>query len=381
MKSPRLFILFVFLVAVLPAVTQDEPLAPEFLLRQDNQLLLINGYTGETTAFPIELGERDKVEWSPDGTYIIVENFIDDGYRGCLNLYAVDLLTWISTEPISCDVKEVLLTAEDSHLFYITTGKLTDSLWLFDVDSKSTRKLYETNEGGTYDERGFSSLALTPNQQYLFFREYDWLMGGTDNYLVVMNLETYTHITVTAPDPYYADYNPIWSSDEAWFLIKLRDEYIVSFSVPRTNHQGDVYLINANDGEQHRITYTPTIEERNIRWTNEGEIAFTEVIMRGVTLKIEEAQAVEPVPFEDIVQPEEVDYPNFEKHWVVRSPDPTTSAWFGSQDDEEGNTVYTIKIGVQFPENVVYSAASSEQLQTDAIAIGWRPTDVVYPQD
>lgn len=87
----------------------DQP-APEFLLRQDNQLLLINGYTGDTTPVPLELEDRDKVEWSPDGTYLLVETPDGDTHRECINLYDVSKNSWIQSDTISCSAQTFTYT-------------------------------------------------------------------------------------------------------------------------------------------------------------------------------------------------------------------------------------------------------------------------------
>ena len=383
MKLRHISLAIILLMTVCYNLAQNDPPAPQFLLRQDNQLLLIDGYTGDTTELDLILLDGDTVEWSPDGTYLIIRSDREDTYLQCLNLYAVDAMKWVTEESISCDLnlRAVLMSADDSQLLYITTDTQNDALWFFDVATKSTRKLFETTEGDEAYNDGLARLEWSPAAKYVTFDQYESIMGGARNSLVVMDMATFNYFLVQAPRLYYADYNPIWSADDAWFLIMLKDVYQVSSTIGAPEQLGDVYLVNLQSEEKIRLTFTPGVEERDIHWTDEGEIAFTEVLMNDVVLTLDDAQNIEPVPEEDIIHPEAVSIPQFGKYWMARSPDPGISAWYGFDVDEDGGRRYKLTIGTYQPENIVFTTTSDQQLQTDAIAIGWRPTDYVFPQE
>ncbi len=42
---------------------------------------------------------------------------------------------------------------------------------------------------------------------------------------------------------YYASYDPIWSPNGEWFLLRLKDEYAHTTALPITNDEGDLYLV------------------------------------------------------------------------------------------------------------------------------------------
>ncbi len=381
-----LFVRFGILLILLSSflhvvVTQGEPSAPQFLLRQGNDLILIDGYTGETINIPVDLSEQDRIEWSPDGTYLIIETYTEDTFHPCINLYDVDMSEWLSSEPIACAVKNALLYENDTQLVYITTDYANDALWHFDLNSGLTEKLYETTTGDEIYNDGISNLEWSPYGNYLILRLFESSMSGGHSSLLVMNIDTYDYIILQAPNTYYATYAPVWSLDEEWILLVLKELYFISFDTPIDNHKGDLYLINTQNGEQHRLTYTPSIEEKNIHWTENGEIAFTEVLTNDILLTLDEAQSIETVSADEIIPSEiEESFP-VEKQWISYSADPAISAWYSNWIDDNNNPVYLLTIGTYIPENIVFTVSSSEQLQTDNIAIGWRPTDYIYLQE
>jgi hypothetical protein len=85
----------VSLLMLLPATAQDELHPPQFLYRDENRLILLNGYTGEATELSMEVADRDRFEWSPDGRYLLARLLNDEDSRYCLNLYDVDLDVWV----------------------------------------------------------------------------------------------------------------------------------------------------------------------------------------------------------------------------------------------------------------------------------------------
>ncbi len=168
---------------------QDEPPAPQFLYISENHLSLLNGYTGATATLPIEVSERDHFEWSPDGKYLLAQHNDGENIRSCLNLYDVDKQKWIQDKPISCEVHDFIFTNDDSTLYYAVNNETNGILQKYSVKDKMSREIYRTDNGGNYSD-GISELKWSSTKTYLTFKNYHWIMGGTLNTFVIMNVET-----------------------------------------------------------------------------------------------------------------------------------------------------------------------------------------------
>jgi len=368
------------------AIAQDEPPAPQFLYRSDNHLILLDGYTGKTTPLPIEVTEKDHFAWSPDGQYLLsrLNQAEDNSY--CLNLYDVDKQKWTNDKPISCTVQEAVFSNDTSQIFYSTSDKANAILWKYNLKDKLGHEVYQTTNGDDHYPSGIAGLKWSPTGSYLTFSDYKYIMGGSINSFVVLNVANEKHIYLNAADSYYASYSPIWSADNHWFLVTLQDAYVISGSLPFTNQQGDVYLINSDTGENYRITYTPAEQEVDVHWTDDGKIAFSIFTEQKFTFSIEQAMNVKVVPFDEIVQPEPVDretaFPSFTH--VTVSPDPRVGAWI-TQTVQEGNQVVSdLEIGDIFHEQPMmpnFSVPISDPDKSDTILIGWRPSNYPYPKD
>ncbi len=372
-------LLLMFSSVLLVSAQTDEQPAPEFLYRDGNHLVLIDGYTGETSTLPIEVDERDRFEWSPDGRYLVAHQFVSEDEGTCLNLYDVDHQEWLEEKPISCEVNEFVFTKDNSALFYTANRENKGELWKYSTIDQQQHAIYQTEDGIQY-KNGINSLTWSPNQNYITFKDFVWIMGGTLNMFVVMNVETGQYVTVSAPDTYYADYVPIWSADEKWFLINLREEYIKSFSIPTTNHKGDVYLFDSETGEAHRITYTPTKSEIAIQWTADGGIEFTEVTEEKITYTLEQALNIEPVPFDQIVEPEPNDEPMIHIKTRLDSPDPNliTSIERTVQPDNTLTYELLIKNYAKGYRGERILIPIADPILSDNVLIGWRPSDYLY---
>ena len=99
-----LLIAFYVLLSTMLVTAQDEPPAPQFLYRNENRLVLLNGYTGEATELPFEVVGGDHFTWSPDGRYLLALLQDDEPSKYCLNLYDVDVQVWVYNKPIACAV-------------------------------------------------------------------------------------------------------------------------------------------------------------------------------------------------------------------------------------------------------------------------------------
>lgn len=372
-----LFLLFL----ILPVAAQDEQPAPQFLYRNENHLILVNGYTGEATELPFDVTERDRFTWSPDGKYLLSQLRDGETYRYCLNLYDVDKQDWLYPEPISCSVEEAIFSVDGTTIVYSTNDETNGVLWLYNLEAETSQELYRTTDGDNLYPSGITGFRWSPTSRFLTFISYTAIMGGTLNGLVVMNVETQTYIMVNASDTYYASYNPIWAEGDGWFLIVLKEEYTTSSSAPYTNHEGDVYLVNSETGEQYRLTYTPALLERDIRWTEDGRITFT--IEQELIYTLEEAMNVEEVPYNAITMPEpyEPEIFCYGLNGLTVSPDPKLSAWIAESQGEDGNPVYTLNFGTAKTGKANFSVLLEDydNYQYSNVIIGWRPSDYSYP--
>jgi hypothetical protein len=309
---PRLKILtsltlFALLLMLTPALAQEEARPPQFLYRDGERLLLVTvqGDTAETLTLPgIEIGEGDRFEWSPDGRYLLA--LLDEGGdwgRKCLNLYDVDAQRWLFDAPVACDADEAVFSHNGRWIAYAindteTTGN--GMLWLYDIIQAIDVKLWTTTEGSHVHWAGISNLEWSPNDECLTFTAWKNMGGGGRASLGIYCMETSQLHIVVGGDGYYATYDPIWSFDDEWILLVLQEEYH-GIGLSETNHQGDLYLIHAIDGQSYRLTYTPAEPELNVGWTEDGEIAFD--VVHSVRLSINNAMQISAPSLESIETP------------------------------------------------------------------------------
>ena len=179
---PSILLISLLLLTTSLITAQDEPPAPQFLYRNDNQLVLINGYTGEATELPFDVTERDRFAWSPNGQYLVGQFHHDRNYGSCLNLYDVNSQEWVFDKPLSCSVQDVLFSTDNTQFVYSTIDKSKGALWLYNLEAETLEELYHTAEGGNDYDVGISRITWSPTERYLTFVDFDWIMGGTMNY-------------------------------------------------------------------------------------------------------------------------------------------------------------------------------------------------------
>lgn len=376
-------VLVVFCIFLMTALTsaQDKPPAPQFLYRSGDHLVLLNGYTGESSQLPITISDQDHFDWSPDGKYLVTRLHTSDYSIYCLDLYDVDKRVWVLDKPISCAAGEAIFSGDNSRIYYSTNEQNNGAVWVYRLQDKTSRQLYQTTEGNDLRPAGVDGLYWSPTKAYLTFVEYNWIMGGTLNSFEIMNAATEHIASVNASNPYYASYYPIWRPDDRWFLITLQDQYVTSGTLPRTNDQGDVYLVNSETGGSYRLTYTPSEYETDIRWTDDGKIAFNEVTEQHLTYTLQQAMNVPVVPDDQIVAPEPInpedDYDPMQG--VMVSPDPDLGAWVSPE--QEGIKMVELHIGnvLGGQRMATFSILIPASYQYPAVLIGWRPSDYPYP--
>ena len=352
------------------------------MYRNENRLILLDGYTGKESPLPLEVKERDLFNWSPDGRYLLARLYQGDDNGYCLNLYDVDKQKWTQNKPISCAVQEALFSDDGSQVFYSTNDKTNGALSVYNLKDKNSQDIYRTkNQDSNYPD-GISDLKWSPTKTYLTFEQYNWIMGGTLNSLVVLNVKNGKYVEFNAPDAYYASYYPIWSADDYWFIVTLQDEYVTSGSLPITNNQGDVYLGNSENGKLYRLTYTPAANEINVHWTDDGKIAFTEVTEENFSYTLDQAMTIEAVPLDQIITPEPVEKPVYYDPAMMISPDPNLGAWTTQTQRPDKTYTFELVIGdaSRRSSDGKFSVPISDPNQSGTILIGWRPSDYLYSQ-
>ncbi|MBA3873782.1 MAG: hypothetical protein H0X30_32005 [Anaerolineae bacterium] len=367
------------------AAAQDKPPAPQFLYRSENHLVLLDGYAGKTKTLSIDVTEKDRFVWSPDGQYLVAQLYDGQNNGYCLNLYDVDKQIWTRDKPISCAVQEYIFTKDASQIYYSTNDKTNGILWKYNLKNQTNRNIYQTDNGNDHYQDGISDLKWSPTGDYLTFNDYHWIMGGTLNFLIVMNVESEKYSSLSARDPYYASYYPVWSGDDHWFLIILQDEYVTSGTFPETNHLGDVYLVNTDTGKTYRLTHTPAASEVDVHWTDDGKIAFTEVTEKKFTYTLDQAMNIEVVPSDKIITPEPADPGSvtYSTAGEFISPDPNLAAWVEKTQQADKTYKFALNIGDSpfYSTSVIkFSIPISDPEQSGTILIGWRPSDYPYPQ-
>lgn len=354
--------------------------APQFLYRNGDKLILVNGETGEAQALPgITAGEKDRFEWSAGGQYVAVKTPAPDKDYSpyCLNIYNVDEQKMLYDKPLSCDVGAEGFSHDGTYVVYSTRvgDDFNSVLWLYKLSNGVTRRIYETTNGQPpLSQAGIDEIQWSPTDKYVSFVSYRWIMGGTINGLYLFNAKTLAAYPVPTPiDPYYASYRPIWSADDAWILLNLKERYVTSGALPRTNDEGDIYLVQADTGEIHRLTFTPTEYEGSLQWTDDGQISYT--LYRTTTLTLDEALSIQAPPYESIIQPEPVDAQEWQgsncKRPQLKPPTPDIVVEICPPMFD--TTATTDALVIEVDGQPIYGASLPESYEAYKIVIGWRP--------
>lgn len=301
-----------FSTSVLQAQT-DEPTidSPQFIYRDSEHLVLVNAVSGETEILTgIQAKQRDYLSVSPSGHYLMmITEDTDSNVSYCLNIYEIETQKFLYRQPIHCNIQTAEFSNDDTSIAFSTrsTDAEEPALWLHKFSTGTTQLLYDKSLGTSIYESGvgITDIRWSPSGNYMSFVIFTDIMGGSLNFLHILNVETLREYGVGGfGDFYYATYNPLWSPDENWILLALKEEYVAGGSRPFTNHEGDLYLINSKTGEQHRLTFTPAEYESGPRWTVDGSITY--VIPQTVTLSVDEALDLQPP--DEIIEPEEIDF-------------------------------------------------------------------------
>ena len=364
------------LASVASAQEGDPTRDPEFLYEHDDGLYLVNAVTGETREMMLNLDTTLYfAEWSPSGETLLVRMSVEDSPMYCVNEFHVDDNEWVYDEPLICNVNDAIFTPDETQIVYkAPTEALGNStLNVFDVETQTSRRIAQTTSGDLIHSSGFSNLRWSPGGTYLIYTQYESIMGGSLNTLVVMDFTSGNRISVRPPrSSYYASYSPIWSPDEAWFLIVLKDEYVISGTNPVTNHRGDVYLVNSATGQSQRLTYTPASEEHEIGWTEDGQITYTYYNRIDVTMTTDDAADVEPVPFDEIIQPESFMPDSYgAPERAIYTPTGELAAWVDYNTETSAYELMIARTGYQRWYRNPYITAFVDNAFTSLI--GWRP--------
>ncbi len=384
----RLFpLLIVLLITPFTLTAQEDAHPPQFLYRDGDQLVLISlveGGTSATSALPNITAQRgDRFVWSPNGDYLAGILLVTESFTGCLNLYSMGELDWVYTEPIACGVEEFIFTPDASQLIYSVRHETSGEWRIFTLSTRHDEALYATEPTESQTTSTYVCCAnWSPSGKYFYFEDRFQIMGGSNNYLVMMDFTTRETYALSAPNAYYANYSPIWSTDEEWYLLTLQEEYVTSGALAQTNHMGDVYLIQASDGETYRITYTPAEAEIDVHWTDDGTIAFRNHVSYYVDhdFSVEEALAMPEADPATIITPEPVDPATF---FQVSPPEyPEDGLDWGLSADlvwQNATSSYRLEIAYYWgPPSYsidvagIYFETTLEESERWGI-VGWRP--------
>src|SRR5262249_11264939 len=129
----------------------------------------------------------------------------------------VDKREWAYDKPISCAVWTDLFSDDGRQIYYSTDQDNNGILWVYSLETTSSRELYETSGGTDLNPTGIAFIQWSPTRAYLIFGEYLSIVGGSLNTLDIMDMKTENTVALDAPDPYYASYDPIWSAHDGWF--------------------------------------------------------------------------------------------------------------------------------------------------------------------
>lgn len=379
-------LLIVLLITPFTLTAQEDAHPPQFLYRDGDQLVLVSlveSGTSATSALPNITAQRDdRFVWSPNGDYL-AGILVTESFTGCLKLYSMADLNWVYDEPIACDVEEITFTLDSTQIIYSVRHETRGEWRIFTLSTGNDELLYATEptEGPT-TSTFVCCTEWSPSGKYFYFEVRYQIMGGSNNYLVMMDFATRETYSLSAPNAYYADYSPIWSPDEKWYLLILQNQYVTSGALAQTNHMGDVYLIQASDGETYRITYTPAEAEIDVHWTDDGTIAFRNHVSYYVDhdFSIEEALTVpEPDPA-TIITPEPIDPAAFFYVSPPEYPEHGSDWGFGADISWQNETSsYRVEIAYYWGppsydidvRGIYFETTLEESERWDIV--GWRP--------
>lgn len=338
-KLRSVILLSVFLsLAFMSVVAQDTPdndIPYLIFVDEEDHPMLLNILTGDYAALPTEFREYEFMRWSPNGRYLLKLAPSSTPERGtCVKIYDLAQQQWTTDQTITCGVGDATFDPTSSSIVYSDLQKLT--IVIKNMFTGEENILYQhTLSEGNFDQVSFEG--WSPDGRYLTYTIATHITGGPLNRLQVLNIETQEGFTITPSNLYLATYNPIWRDDSVWFLLKLQDEYVVFTSVLRTNHRGDVYLVNAADGSIKRLTYTPAEFEHDLGWDKNGNIQYTVI----QTITLEEALAIPDVSDDQIIKPEPIPFFAMFSRVAVESPDHQLVALTDPDFNSEGDNVWS----------------------------------------
>ncbi len=346
--NKRVILLLAFLLLSVTSLGQaeEDTSIPQLLFRQDNRLYLADIEGDTILELPnIEADHRDAWRLSPNGHFLLGLQLLSDDYGDwSFRIYDIKNLRWHTT--IDDFIENSSDTAEWSPngntILYATSEGEQGKLYLYDIESGVSRLIYETPEPEGINARGIRlyDFAFSPNGQYALFIDYVWWMGGTDNFLNLINLNNGDVQQLYGQ--YYASYNPIWSHDGTWILIDLHASYY-SPGIIDDGEYGDVFIIASADGSYLQLTESPEIREANLQWLEDGQtIRFTSFseFPDTVSMSLEDILANSELEPENIPRTTEP-YSEIEVEDDNHYPSPDGN-WFAEVIHENGDTLLYI---------------------------------------
>lgn len=350
---------------------------PQLLYRNGENLILVNASTGDAETLPgIVAGEQDRFEWSPDGQFLVVKKAINSElYPRCLNIYSLTESEVLYEEYLGCGIEDVAFSNDSSYVVFSTRteDELNAILWIHSLSENTTIQVYQTTEGNPVNVAGIERMEWSPTDHYMSFTSYRYIMGGTVNALYLLNPRTMSSFYVPTPvNGYYARYRPIWSSADDWFLLNLQENSVTNGVIAYTNDRGDLYLVRSETGDVHRLTFSPTENEGDAHWTEDGQIAYN--VTQTIKLTIPDAIAIQAPPPETIIQPEPVDQERFFPQPCRNSVSSPGARYVAQTCPPQAETnAVTDALVIRLDEEITFGVALPAEYDINDIVIGWRP--------
>ncbi len=394
---PKLFALLTGLLLIVlshPAQAQTEIPeidAPQFLYRHGETLILVDSLVNHLPPAAgrilpgVTAGKDDHFEWSHNGQFLLVEQSIASEVQPyyCLNVYSLAEQKLLYDEYLGCDIGDATFSNNSTQLAFSTLAKdgLSAVLWLHNLNSETTKNAFtatlstRTDDGKYLLEplygKGISEIRWSQTDQHVSFITSGQENGDQFNILQTLDIHSLSHRYVNMRfypnlSVFYATYDPVWSPDNSWLLMRIRQSYPPYGYRGHADDQGDLYLFNNETNELSRLTYTPAEEEIAPHWTENGEIAFG--IVEDVALTIDDALQIQPP--DDIATPEVIHPQHLLPNCIGMSEtiDPTWKAEVCPPND--GSDTYTFDISGW--GDITYSVELSSG-DYNNVLIGWRP--------
>lgn len=259
----------------------------ELLYRSGDTLYLANITAGTTTALPdIKISDSDRWHWSPDGHYLAVDFTQEEVSEKLVRVYDVDKQQWIHDISIGTFTTAFDWSSDSTHIAYAkATGYGYAELWIFDLKTRTQRKLYQTKHvtGNAITGTEIWGIWWSPDGRFLIFDEVYSTMAYPIPHLRLISADGKQFDALNSPFSGNSTDKPVWSPDSKWFLVSQWETAYVAFN-PKALRDLILYGI---DGQIYQLTYTPDVQEFNERWSADGKQIQFETDTQSVSIELQ----------------------------------------------------------------------------------------------